>query len=379
MFLGQKAAFRFLATAMIGGSLLLSAMAAPPDGKGKGGGGDDPLPPPIAYDILWLVEGEETTTYPFGVNRDGIVVGSQYDAFGPYGFIYFLSTGQILDLNNFLSNYLVDDLAGAHIVGAHAINDAGRIAGILEDADDVWRVFVYDFPDGTEIRTPSTPAHTLPILPILSEDGVVSASVEFGGEAVPFVWFPDQDIIQWLPTPSVPTGINSGPDRVVVGTSADGVWRYHSASNTLDVLTDTRVGQAYVNDLGEVAANNSVGKKKRKVVPQVYRDGLGWEPLTAENARVAGINASGQVFGHIPGSVQIPDTMFLYDPTDGYWPMDDLVDDTPEELELWFFGDWRNDIRPHSISNAAVDGYPVITGYKFGVGWFVLTPFTPAP
>ena len=114
---------------MAGGSVY----AAKGGGKGKPGG-DDPqyMPSFVEYRVTWIDLPAEMGIRPElrDINRDGFAVGYFGTSDGAYRGLLADTDGGVWDLNDVFSDALLE-FPGWRFHGAHQINAAGQIAGIL--------------------------------------------------------------------------------------------------------------------------------------------------------------------------------------------------------------------------------------------------------
>jgi hypothetical protein len=163
--------------------------------------------------------------------------------------------------------------------------------------------------------------------------------------------------------------VNSGPNRVVVGDNEEQIWRYEVSTNILEVLTNSEVapGIVVVNDLGEIDTHLKNSGRKKPIYGVGIHDpitGL-WGHVSTDYEIPVAINNAGQICGR---------KAWVYDPVGGFWPINDLLDDSQADLDQWFAGTSQ---RLRGMAQAAVRAYPMIAGYQTGGGTvrgFVLIP-----
>jgi hypothetical protein len=389
MFLNRRSVLWFAAGVLLCGVLATSSLAGK-GGKGKGGGGGDDggsgggdTPPPVGYAVTWLqIDGGNTLA--LDVNATGEVVGYYYDPSNePHPFLYSTTSGyemldDLVDVAEAAMEAVLGeeiDLRQGHVLrSAHRINDAGRIAGNARNEFGERTVYVFDVALDPPLQFAPSPAGIEIGVQDMSTDGRILTGL-WGDTIQQFVWTPEVEFIG-LPVLSDVGGhyqINDTGQIV-------GRWEYEDdldeviRLSTLD-LTSVEIladwgGTPQINDFGDVVAEvqGMTKKTKNKFFASIYIDGIGWQQLwdlSSTSFNMHSFNNAGQISGTLVGT---RDTVYVYDPVDGLWSLDDLID--PSETD-WFVGDQR----PLGMSESLM-GYPYIVGQN-GTGngsSFLLTP-----
>lgn len=367
-------------------AMLLAALPASSLG-GKPPKGDPPPPvtPPVAYDVTWLPSYDGVTPFVatdvnmFGTVVGYSIVGGDITVFEDWHALVFRSSGEIIELQTELAG-LLDD--GWLITSARQINNSGRIAGHGFDALGNRTIFVYD-----ELPTPSLQWLEIPgtttnrIVRDLTEGGMVLAALTVDGVDINLVWDPDSGTITNLH--QVTNSLDFGGSAqglndagIVVGGIGYGDAFYNDLStSSLQSLPDLgKGGYAFDINNSEVIVGGVDGRVE---YPARWVNGV-LDVLTDKQGHAAKVNEDGQILGTLSTKTKGRNWVirpFLFDPVDGFWEIDELVNpmNDPDAVD-WFLVE---DIRVTGIAEGFGQLYgPIIAqaAFETGTEHCLLTP-----
>jgi len=364
-------------TFLIGGVMTLASVAtcALVEAKGKpgGGGGEDPPPatPPVIYDITWLPTPAGSSSSAEDVNLSETVVGYTLDTNSVWTAVVWPASGGVLDLNVELANLL----NGERLTSVRNINNAGRMVGHADDAFGDKITFVYDETLAPPLQWLRLTGETRWVRD-LTEGGTVLIELTNNGQKRAVVWEPGvgytevpEIVLDWV---GGVRGLNDA--GVIVGGTNYSAFSYElGAAAPIWLAGGGKESFALdINDNGVIAGEIS----SSAVDPVRWVNGvptLLTELGNKENAGAASINEDGQIIGNVRTGTNRNnvDRPFIFDPVDGFWKIDELVDVNDPDAADWFLSGY---IRVIEIGEAAA---PLVVPYGCVVGVAILDTGTP--
>jgi hypothetical protein len=187
-----------------------------------------------------------------------------------------------------------------------------------------------------------------------------------------------------------PQAVNNG--RVIAGNRDLGSTSSY-VHNYITIAT-TNIASFFeateINNTGTVVGSGSLSNKGHPIrVAMKYASGVK-TPLTNLSSDAVDINDAGQVAGRINATNRSIATAFLYDPTRGFWSLNDLIQDTAQDEAYWTNGASLSvSLSVQGMSEPTSSGYPVMVGNRTVLGsmfpdgvarnlGFILTPINSA-
>jgi hypothetical protein len=168
----------------------------------------------------------------------------------------------------------------------------------------------------------------------------------------------------------VPGPLTINDNRVIAG-NRDGRFSTTTAFvYDYDTSTTTNIPSHFraieINNDGTVVGRGSLSARSNTTKTAMsYASGVRTS-LSNRESEATDINNAGQIVGRIT-DVQ-PATGFLHTVGIGFWPLDNLLQDNPQDTSLWFSKDPRDNFfqeqQIEAMSEPLSGGYPVIVGYK---------------
>jgi hypothetical protein len=356
-----------------------------------------PPPPPVNYDIKWLVPAGPNDRYHIlDVNRQGTTaVGSQSIGGVTHAVTIDVATGTVSDLNALLRPDIPD---GWQLTYARGITDLGRIAGEARDNSGNRVLFVYDPADTPRFQPVGVGVGSRINYRDMNDAGDLLYAKNTSSDS--YLYFDQQTVVldPALKEPSEfgfvgPQALNN--DRVIAGNRDAGFRSAYVYNYNTDATTNiASLFQANeINNTGTVVGRGSLSNKGNPtLVAMKYASGVK-TPLTSLSSEAFEINDAGQVVGRINSTNRSIPTAFLYDPNDptqGFWSLNDLIQDTAEDESFWNCSSGLDaSLFVKSMSEPLSSGYPVIAGDRTVLGsmfpdgvdrhlGFILTPISPA-
>jgi probable HAF family extracellular repeat protein len=273
-----------------------------------------------------------------------------------------------------LNNALPDIPSGWQLISARGITDSDRIAGEALDNSGTRVLYVYD------------PTDTNPFQPVgvgvgnsiryrdMNDVGDLLFA-EFGSSNSYLYKHDDQQTVA-LPTALMQSGqcCSAGPaavnnDRVIAGNrnglSQDSPYIYSYTTGLTTNIPKYFHSQEINND-GTVVGKGTLSNKGNPTLTATamkYDGGVKSQLVSSRNSEAFDINDAGQVVGRIdPASGNSIPTAFLYDPSQGFWSLNDLIQDTNQDEAYWRNGDSGVSVSVQAMSERLSSGYPVIVG-----------------
>lgn len=361
--------------------------------------------PPIYYDVTWVEEIDQyDRLFFYDVADSGTtIVGTGFVGETQHAISIDVSTGIVTDLNQLISDLDASQLPPGwqptwRLTTARHLNSDGTFAGNVTDQNGFRRPYKYD-PNATNPISVFGQVGTSTYYPHVKDmndagDVLYAQQIGDGPTTYHIHTFDGQTVDLDAGLESV-TALNV--DRVVVGNVSHPDSAYIGAY-TYDVGTDVMTNippyfQARdINNQGIVAGGGSLtgqGNVNIEAVHYSADDGKWLLDENGSNSWATTINNAGQSSGRINiRDRKVPDTSFIYDPVEGFWSINDLINDTPEDTSIWFAGKIVYNVPDVSaISEPLADGFPLMVGSKTVPAShhpsgedtevaFILTPFT---
>jgi hypothetical protein len=355
-----------------------------------------PPPAPINYDVTWVITpGQNDRTTIYDVNGQGTTaVGSQYVDGISQAISIDVATGNVTDLNTVLTGIP----EGWRLTTAKGITNLGRIAGEATDGSGNRVLYVYDAADPTPFKPVGMGIGNHVRYRDMNEMGDLLFA-EFSSSNSYLFTHDGQEIK--LPVSLMTAGqfFTAGPaainnDRVGAGNTGGDSFTTAYVHDINDGTT-TSIAKYFqsreINNAGTVVGRGSLSTKGNPTLTAMkYENGVK-TPLSNVSSEASDINDAGQVTGRInsTNNRSIP-TAFLYDPTQGFWSLNDLIQDTAEDELYWnCVSGFDLSTSVEAMSEPLSSGYPVMIGHRTVLGsvfpdgvdrqlGFILTPISPA-
>jgi hypothetical protein len=376
-------------------------------GKGKPPQPDpEPPTPPVNYAITWLrAESLYDRTDLHDVDGTGsTAVGRVVIGGSSHAIAMDVATGTVSHLSDEVGNALPP---GWQLTTGQEVNNRGRIAGQLMDDLGGTHLFVYDrsdLPNSFQVINGGSTVLDM------NEAGDLLYAKHLSSDEQLFGIFTHNQQSLALPDSlgttrfnNISLGSDGGP-LAISDVESDGVVRIagnlsgHWESTSAYIFEfdgDPQSGTMTMIDpyfrAFEIGGNGTVvGRGALKSKGAANTGFLTASSYTAEDGKVLldeeksssearATNAFDQVTGVVYGKTNsIPMTAFVYDPTDGFWAVDELFNNlSPEDAEMWSTGYHNYSFSVGGMSEPLVAGYPMIVGSKLAAGTtlgFILTP-----
>jgi hypothetical protein len=276
-----------------------------------------------------------------------------------------VATGSVTDLNNALP----DIPNGWQLTSARGITDSGRIAGEALDNSGTRVLYVYDATDTNRFQPVGVGVGGNIRYRDMNDAGDLLYA-EFGSSNS---WLNKHDN---QPTVALPTSLmqagqyfTTGPVAINDGliTAGNTAGNSSTTAYVYDTNTTTNIPKYFrsveINNAGTVVGLGSLSTKGNPtLVAMKYANGVK-TPLVSNVASEAfDINDDEQVVGRIDSTTRSSSTAFLYDPNQGFWSLNDLIQDTNQDEAYWLSYGYNDGMSVQAMSERLSSGYPVIVG-----------------
>lgn len=406
-----------------------SPVLAKKGGNKPGGGGEDPPPnpAPVEYQLTWIPGINDGQMHIYDCNTAGIAVGSYQDDTGTYRPFCTTADGVITPLDDWWA--LPPGYEGWRVGGRLAemqINEANEVCGIIaNDQIPERQLFLANLSDPNSL-VPVGPVHSgKPRYIYMNEHGDIASRMAVGNggtlqlyvRSLDKMFEYEQDLRGFTPT-----GINDNLQVSLVysefTSGPTGPLFHGSGLLSFDVATETgmfddlgiaetifdpmTVPWGGINNAGTVfgyfetrkprirlSGGNMVSRTANTTAGFIAAGSATWTELdtrlptggTLVNqfrydaaACALGVNEFGQIVGGYQcGSRYFSENLWLLDPEDGLFDVNDLVVGDPAEVEAFRAANGFNFVRITEIDPET--GYGIISGSASWSGpGFILTP-----
>jgi hypothetical protein len=344
--------------------------------EAKGKPTPPPAPvPPVRYDITWFnTSGQYDDLSIYNVNNLGTTaVGSIRTSSGNQAVSIDLMTGVVSDLNS-----LTGIPSSWQLTSARGITDASRVAGEAINNLGNRVLFAYDPGDSTPFQPISA---GLPLIRYrdMNNQGDVLYAQSDSTIVRNYLYTHDDEQSHQLPSSLWTAGgliPSAGPqtvndNRIIAGNRDQGLtsaYVYNYSTNaTTNIPASFR--SVEINNQSVVAGRGSLSSRGNPTQTAMkYAGGVKTPLVSNRDSEAFDINDVGQIVGRLYDSN--PDTGFLFDPTSGFWSLNDLLQDNAQDTAIWYSTDnnpndsFFQDIEVEAMSEPLVAGYPLIAGNK---------------
>jgi hypothetical protein len=331
-----------------------------------------PSPPPVSYDITWLNAGGPNDRFSvYDVNGPGTTAVGTLNTSGVDKAVSIdVATGTVTDLNAVLSPHVPN---GWQLNSARGITDFGRFAGEATDELGNRVLYVYDAADLTPFQSVGETIGNIRYRDMNDMGDLLFAEY---GTSNSYLYTHDGQETQ-LPTSlmtadqfGTPGAAAINNDRVIAG-NKDG--NSFATAYVYDGDTTTSIASYFqsreINNAGTVVGRGKLSSSRSpKLTAMKYENGVK-TPLSGLSSEASDINVAGQVAGRINSTGRTAATPFVYDPTQGFWSLNDLIRDTAQDEFYWnCSSEFDFMLFVEAMSEPLSSGYPVIVGHRTVLG-----------